>query len=96
MFGDTLGMFSDGFGMVLRKSFEEATKKINHNFQKHVWEYFSCVGLPKTIMFSLFPDRKYKQNNNNNTYFCIFFYRGVGGMGAALYYISAYAYQWIL
>ena len=57
MFGDTLGMFSDGFGRVLRKS-SEGVEKIM--IFKNVREYFSRVGGKKLSIFSLLPDQNIK------------------------------------
>ena len=68
-FGDTLGTFSDGFGRVKEKS--EMSKKLN--FKKNVWEYLSCVGLPKLSIFSLLPDKNTKKTKTTNFMFFIYF-----------------------
>ena len=66
--GMCFGTLWGGFRMGLRGCWEQNLPRSKIKILKSVWEYCSCVGALKTIMFSLLPDQKYKQISKHRFY----------------------------
>ncbi len=81
MFGSTVGLFSDRFGIVLRKSAEKVEKS---KFPEVSGSIFPTSGCPKQLCLAY---SRIKNPENLNILFFYYFrqlsYIGVGGMGGA-------------